>query len=205
MSSGKRAPQPPLQNHRRLPHLDSPLHQPRPGRLLGRSSGAHRETAVDAEFPINRARHHWRRVRRPGSTQVERVDTTTHASFYLATFTIKSHCSADTLNPSATILFSGSGETAFAASNSVSQQLGPNVFLVATAPQIIQYEYGFTYPTAPQRRSLRLHHPHLDHRRPQPHRHLHRTEQFSTQERDSSRTLSHPTATASKGNKSDYN
>lgn len=37
MSSGKRRPLPPLQNHRRLPILETPLHQPRQRRLLGRA------------------------------------------------------------------------------------------------------------------------------------------------------------------------
>ena len=32
----QRRPLPPLQNHRRLPHLETPLHQPRQRRLLGR-------------------------------------------------------------------------------------------------------------------------------------------------------------------------
>ena len=35
MSVRQRRPLPPLQNHRRLPHLETPLHQPRQRRLLG--------------------------------------------------------------------------------------------------------------------------------------------------------------------------
>src|SRR5207248_1022459 len=59
-------------------------------------------------------------------------------------FAINSTCSPDTLSPSASQLFSGPGEAAFAASNSVLQQLGPNAIWVATARQIIQHEFGFT-------------------------------------------------------------
>jgi hypothetical protein len=73
-------------------------------------------------------------------------DTTTHPSFYLATFTVNSSCSPDKLNPSATAIFSGPGEAAFAASNSVLYQLGPNAFWLATDREIIQYEYGTTSP-----------------------------------------------------------
>ncbi|HLI76526.1 MAG TPA: hypothetical protein VKV02_06230 [Acidobacteriaceae bacterium] len=73
-------------------------------------------------------------------------DTTTQPSFYLATFTINSSCAPDELNPSASALFSGPGEAAFAASNSVLRELGPNAFWMGTARQIIQYEFGFTSP-----------------------------------------------------------
>jgi hypothetical protein len=67
-------------------------------------------------------------------------------SFYLATFTIGSSCSKDVLNPSATAIFSGPGEAAFAASNSVLYQAGPNVFWFATARELIQYEKGTSSP-----------------------------------------------------------
>jgi hypothetical protein len=73
-------------------------------------------------------------------------DKTTKPSFYLATFTLNSSCSQDKLNPSATAIFSGPGEAAFAASNSVLYQVGPTVFWIATAREIIQYEFGTTSP-----------------------------------------------------------
>ncbi|HEX4155901.1 MAG TPA: hypothetical protein VHY48_09825 [Acidobacteriaceae bacterium] len=73
-------------------------------------------------------------------------DTTTLPSFYLAMFTTNSSCSPDKLNPSATAIFSGPGEAAFAASNSVLYQLAPNTFWFATDREIIQYERGTTTP-----------------------------------------------------------
>ena len=74
-------------------------------------------------------------------------DTTTHPSFYLATFAINSSCAPDELTPSATVLFSGPGEAAFAASNSVLRQLGPSAFWMGTSRQIIQWEFGVTSPS----------------------------------------------------------
>jgi hypothetical protein len=73
-------------------------------------------------------------------------DTTTLPSFYLARFTLNSSCSPDILNPSASAIFSGPTEAAFAASNSVLDQLGPSVFWIATDREIIQYEFGTTSP-----------------------------------------------------------
>jgi len=68
-------------------------------------------------------------------------------SFYLATFTINSSCSKDTLNASASAIFSAPGVASFAASNSVLYQPGPTVFWLATARQLIQYETGFSSPS----------------------------------------------------------
>jgi hypothetical protein len=74
------------------------------------------------------------------------VDTNTHPSFYLATFALNSSCLPDKLNPSASQIFSGPREAAFAASNSVLRQLGPNVFWIATDREIIQYMPGLVCP-----------------------------------------------------------
>ncbi len=76
------------------------------------------------------------------------LDTNTHPTFYLSTFALNSSCSPDKLNPSATQIFSGPGETAFAASNSVLHQLGPSVFWIATDRAIIQYMPGIVCPIA---------------------------------------------------------
>jgi hypothetical protein len=73
-------------------------------------------------------------------------DKTDMPSFYLATFTINSSCSPDILNASASSIFSGPGEAAFAASNSVLYQLGQNAFWLATGRQLIQYETGYSSP-----------------------------------------------------------
>jgi photosystem II stability/assembly factor-like uncharacterized protein len=67
-------------------------------------------------------------------------------SFYLATFKINSSCSSDVLNGSASAIFSGPGEAAFAASNSVLYQPGPTVFWLATGRELIQYETGYSSP-----------------------------------------------------------
>jgi len=74
------------------------------------------------------------------------LDRNTHPSFYLATFTLNSSCSPYKLNPSATQIFSGPGEGAFAASNSVLYQLGPSVFWIATDRGVIQYMPGIVCP-----------------------------------------------------------
>jgi hypothetical protein len=73
-------------------------------------------------------------------------DNVTIPSFYLATFTIDSSCTPDTLNASASAIFSGPGEAAFAASNSVLYQPGPNLFWLATGRELIQYETGYSSP-----------------------------------------------------------
>jgi hypothetical protein len=73
-------------------------------------------------------------------------DTVAIPSFYLATFTIDSSCSPDTLNSSASGIFSGPNEAAFAASNSVLSQIGPSVFWLATGRELIQYETGSSSP-----------------------------------------------------------
>jgi hypothetical protein len=73
-------------------------------------------------------------------------DTTTHSSFYLATFALDSSCSPDKLNPSETAIFSGPEEAAFAASNSVLHQLGPSVFWIGTDRAIIQFAPGIICP-----------------------------------------------------------
>ena len=73
-------------------------------------------------------------------------DTTTHPSFYLATFTINSSCVPDELTPSATVLFSGPGEAAFAASNSLLiYNLGDGMFSFITGgsrSEMIHEEHG---------------------------------------------------------------
>jgi hypothetical protein len=74
-------------------------------------------------------------------------DHVSHPSFYLATFTINSPCSKDTLNASASAIFSSLGEASFAASNSVLYQRGASVFWLATARELIQYETGFSSPS----------------------------------------------------------
>lgn len=83
----------------------------------------------------------------PAVHRLNQWDTNTHPSFYLATFTLNSSCSQDKLNPSATTIFSGPGEAAFAASNSVLYQLGTNVLWIATAREIVQYAFGTTSPS----------------------------------------------------------
>ncbi len=74
------------------------------------------------------------------------LDRTTLPSFYLGTFTTNSSCSPDKLNPRTDEIFSGPGEAAFAASNSVLYQLAPSVFWIATDKEIIQWFPGVVCP-----------------------------------------------------------
>ncbi len=74
-------------------------------------------------------------------------DRTEHPSFYLAQFTVALSCGDDELRPSISSIFSTPGESAFAASNSVLKQLGPDTWWIAAATRLIQYSKGFTRPS----------------------------------------------------------
>jgi hypothetical protein len=75
-------------------------------------------------------------------------DTTTMQSFYLANFYAGINCSKDKLFPSASSIFALSGESTFAASNSVLVRLDPYAtYWMAVGRRLIQYEVGFTAPS----------------------------------------------------------
>lgn len=82
----------------------------------------------------------------PAIHKSNEFDKVTIPSFYLATFTVGSSCAPDTLNASASAIFSGPNEAAFAASNSVLLQLGPSMFWLATGRELIQYATGYSSP-----------------------------------------------------------
>jgi hypothetical protein len=82
----------------------------------------------------------------PAIHRSNRWDTTKRPSFFLAPFEIHSSCAQDALAPSVSSLFSGVGEAAFAASNSVLIQLAPHAFWILSSREIIQYEAGASSP-----------------------------------------------------------
>jgi hypothetical protein len=73
-------------------------------------------------------------------------DTTNLPSFYLAGFEIGIGCLNESLSPSAASIFALPGEAAFAASNSVLEELGPGTYWIATRTRLIQYNVGVTVP-----------------------------------------------------------
>jgi len=82
----------------------------------------------------------------PAVHKASEWDTTQHLSFFLASFSINTTCDGDKLNRSASALFSGPGEAAFAASNSVLLQPGPQIAWILSARALIQYETGTSIP-----------------------------------------------------------
>ena len=76
-----------------------------------------------------------------------RLDTTTLTSFYLAGFEVGINCPIEKLGSSVSSIFAlNDDEVAFAASNSVLNEIGPGDYWVATNTRLIQYRRGATLP-----------------------------------------------------------
>jgi len=75
-----------------------------------------------------------------------RLDTTTLTSFYLAGFEVGINCPIEKLGSSVSSIFAlNDDEVAFAASNSVLNEIGPGDYWVATNTRLIQYRRGPRY------------------------------------------------------------
>jgi hypothetical protein len=74
-------------------------------------------------------------------------DTVNSLSFYLADFEVGIACSKDLLSPSESAIFALPAETAFAASNSILDGIGPGTYWMAVGKRLIQYNTGYTIPS----------------------------------------------------------
>jgi hypothetical protein len=74
-------------------------------------------------------------------------DTVKSLSFYLAGFEVGIACSKDLLSPSEPAIFALPAETAFAASNSILDRIGPGTYWMAVGKRLIQYNTGYTVPS----------------------------------------------------------
>jgi hypothetical protein len=73
--------------------------------------------------------------------------TTEPSSFYLANFEVGVTCPKDELSPSAQSIFALPAEAAFAASNSLLEQLGPSTYWMAVGTRLIQYSTDVSIPS----------------------------------------------------------